>query len=225
MLMESKIQIKILLIDSKESYEQYSYLEQFVSKERRKKIFKLKKETKKILSLFAELLLRTDLLQRKLEEQELIVIRRGACGKPMIEGKGVYHFSISHSENAVVFVSGNQELGIDCEKVRTIETSSFGRWLSKEEQKVLNESKDSLDAFFRIWTAKEAFVKMTGEGITEYFNKINICNIGIKGYLKTVRYKDYRITVCSKLCKKKEIEVREISKVDILNVWNDKGYD
>ena len=87
-------------------------------------------------------------------------------GKPSLLG---LEFNISHTESlSILAVSAKQSLGIDIEKVRPQED------LEELSEKVLTESEQSallnlptrehLAAFYRFWTAKEAYLKAIGTG-------------------------------------------------------------
>ena len=57
------------------------------------------------------------------------------------------------------------EVGIDVERIATFK-EQVGRYvLSDEEYQSVVEAEDCDRAFTRLWTKKEAFLKMTGEGV------------------------------------------------------------
>jgi 4'-phosphopantetheinyl transferase len=97
---------------------------------------------------------------------------RTETGKPMlIGGPKALHFSCSHTEWAsVIAVSASRDVGID------IEASVFpstGQWLSdtftaSERAAVNTLPKGERDqAVSRLWTLKEAYLKMLGTGIAD----------------------------------------------------------
>ncbi len=97
----------------------------------------------------------------------------GDHGKPRIEGLPASHdpalsFNLSHSGDlAVLAVSRDGEVGVDVERVRDIDLRIARRYFTGREAEEIAaaESSHQLAAFFRVWTAKEAVVKATGEGI------------------------------------------------------------
>ena len=86
-------------------------------------------------------------------------------GKPFIEGGP--EFNISHSENIVVLAfAGNQPVGIDIEKIRSMDMNDFSKELP--ETAALYEHYDADRAnqlFFDCWTKKEAVLKARGKGL------------------------------------------------------------
>lgn len=98
----------------------------------------------------------------------------GEYGKPDLkvrheaQGGGVA-FSLSHSGDlAVLAVSRDGIVGVDVERVRDVDPAIARRFFAPREADAISGAEDQpqmLAAFFRIWTAKEAVVKATGEGI------------------------------------------------------------
>jgi len=79
------------------------------------------------------------------------------------------YYNISHSENYILIAIANSEVGIDVEKVdphfdwKDILQSSF----SKDEIFGIQKSKSPNDAFYLLWTRKEALAKATGKGLQD----------------------------------------------------------
>lgn len=86
-------------------------------------------------------------------------------GKPYIPR--FYPFNISHSGHvvtcAVLLTEG--EIGIDCEKVRPIQPSSFTKQFSPSEMNWILSSENPQRRFFDAWTMKEAVMKADGRGM------------------------------------------------------------
>lgn len=97
----------------------------------------------------------------------------GEHGKPSLEvlspeRDGALSFNLSHSGNlAVLAISRDGEVGVDVEKVREIDLRIVRRFFTDREADEIaaTVTTQQLAAFFRVWTAKEAVVKATGEGI------------------------------------------------------------
>jgi len=88
-------------------------------------------------------------------------------------------FNLSHSENmAIVGISRDRPIGVDVETVRPMENSLqlAKRFFCSSEYDLLTqaipEERDKL--FFQLWTAKEAYLKATGEGISGGLNQVEI---------------------------------------------------
>ena len=88
-------------------------------------------------------------------------------------------FNLSHSENmAIVGISRDRRIGVDLEKMRSMENAEqlAQRFFCASEHRLLTqaipEERDKL--FFQLWTAKEAYLKATGEGISGGLNQVEI---------------------------------------------------
>ena len=100
-----------------------------------------------------------------------------ASGKPSVAGGG-YEFSISHSDDIVVVAINEGPVGIDVEHIREVSPRLARKYFCDDENFYVfgHEPKDvdfehmaSTDIrmrFFEIWTAKEAYLKRLGEGLS-----------------------------------------------------------
>ncbi len=149
---------------------------------------------KKLLSLY---------LEKNVKEINFIY---NNYGKPYIACDKVANsvkFNISHSENVGIFAfTLNDDLGVDIEKVKEyieidgIKEICFTNFEKEWYDNLNNEFK--LEAFYKIWTIKEAFIKAIGEGFSyptinleltnESGNQIKIRKIYSKEY-SNVNYK------------------------------------
>jgi 4'-phosphopantetheinyl transferase len=95
-------------------------------------------------------------------------------GKPSLgqayAGSGL-QFNISHSGGIALFAFTRQrEIGVDVEQVRRdFEVEALAqRYFSAREQTQLAalSADERVDAFFRCWTRKEAYIKATGDGLS-----------------------------------------------------------
>ena len=94
-------------------------------------------------------------------------------GKPALAGqhRAEVHFNVSHSQDlAVIAASRRHAVGIDVEQLRPDFASEdiARRFFSPSEREALAQlpAEVRVDAFFRCWTRKEAFVKAIGEGLS-----------------------------------------------------------
>ena len=83
-------------------------------------------------------------------------------GKPYIEG-GPF-FSISHCKEGIAVAIDDQPVGIDIEAIRNVDQELILRTMNEEEQRQIHSNRD----FTRLWTQKEAILKMEGTGITSF---------------------------------------------------------
>ena len=99
--------------------------------------------------------------------------RYNESGKPFFANLPLY-FSLSHSGNMILCACSERELGADVQ----IETGQNWRSLTKrffsEEERAylgsLTDEAEAVSAFYRLWTRKEAYGKLTGEGLLNALN-------------------------------------------------------
>lgn len=91
-------------------------------------------------------------------------IHRGAFGKPYLPGEEV-HFNLSHGQRIVALACASVPAGIDVESPRRIGENTFRRCCTDREMEWLAGLEDREDGFLRLWTLKESYVKMRGEGL------------------------------------------------------------
>jgi 4'-phosphopantetheinyl transferase len=97
-----------------------------------------------------------------------IVIREDGHAKPDAPATGMY-FNVSHAADFVgIAFSSACPVGFDLERIRPMRDalSIAARFFSTEEQQVVARAVDPDQAFFEVWTAKEALVKGTGTGLS-----------------------------------------------------------
>ena len=87
-------------------------------------------------------------------------------GKPYIEG-GPY-FSISHCKEGIAVAIDDQPIGIDIEAIRHADEDLILRTMNEKEQARIREAVQTDRTFTRLWTQKEAILKMEGIGITSF---------------------------------------------------------
>jgi len=80
---------------------------------------------------------------------------------------GGIHWSISHKTRYVCGVAAPWPIGVDVERVRHFSEGLFQKTATEREWALADLESDSIRAFFRFWTAKEAVLKATGVGIKD----------------------------------------------------------
>ncbi len=96
-------------------------------------------------------------------------------GKPYFTDYPDIHYSVTHSKSSAACVLFDKPVGIDMEGHRADSCSVAKRFFSVHENIWIEEgaSQEERDRrFLRLWTLKEAYSKMTGEGIAACLNKI-----------------------------------------------------
>ena len=170
---------------------------------RQQRIHNMKQEKSRKQSMGVGLLLEKVLALYHMENSQLSV---GEHGKPMIDG---LEFSLSHSGELVICAVSDKPVGCDVEKIRKAPECVAERFFSDREQAYLSQfSGEEYDkAFFRLWTMKESYVKMTGEGMgvpmEQYEVVVDDCARVIRDggvqecYVSEVEIPGYIISICA----------------------------
>ena len=160
---------KIYAADVTELNDRQLYLlaYQKVTKERQKKTDSFRFLNDRQCSLGAELLLQHGLKQLG-RNTETIRYDYGDYGKPYLLDAPDIYFNISHSGELVLCAISSQEIGCDVEKVSDRNWKVAERFFtSAEYQMMLRQETEEArrEMFFRLWTLKESFLKVTGWGM------------------------------------------------------------
>ncbi len=119
------------------------------------------------------------MLQESLKSQGLppdSPIERGESGKPFLSSCPAFHFNISHTASHIALALHSAPIGIDIERLRDYKPDLVRRFFHFKEAEFLEglPNAECNEAFTRIWTLKEAFVKRSGEGIAGTFNRFAV---------------------------------------------------
>ena len=142
-----------------------------ISEQRRCQALNFKYEQGQRLCVAAYLL-----LKRALSEEEGItdnpLFEYGEHGKPFIVGHPELHFSISHCHEAAVCVLSHSPVGIDVESIGRYRESVARYAMNDSELLAIKSSEHPELVFTRLWTKKESYLKMTGEGINDNMKNV-----------------------------------------------------
>ena len=103
-------------------------------------------------------------------------IKRTANGKPYYEQSPNYFFNISHCATAIAVALAHTPVGIDIESPRPVKPGTLKKCCSPSEISYIfspalpqtqqeNLTPEQEKRFLNLWTLKESYVKMTGEGL------------------------------------------------------------
>lgn len=137
-----------------------------LSEERQKKIASLRFEKDQKLSLGAGMLLDLGLREYGVRERD-VLMAKGPVGKPYLPEHPEIHFNLSHSGNVAMAVFSDREAGCDVEQIKKSVKRVADRFFCEPERQFLAEAdseEEESRRFFQIWTLKESYLKVTGEG-------------------------------------------------------------
>ena len=105
-------------------------------------------------------------LSREYGVEEAPVFDFGSHGKPVLRDDPGLHFSLSHSGNAVLCALDCHPVGADIEMIRRKNLEYLLSVFSVPEQASIARADSPETCFTRLWTRKESYLKLTGEGLT-----------------------------------------------------------
>lgn len=163
-----------------DAYFQKNY--EMLSPARQKKIDAYRFRKDKNLSLAAGMLFAQGLSRYGVKEADAAV-GYGGNGKPYLTGLPYIHFNLSHSEGMALAVFAEVEAGCDVEWVQHADLALANKFFCPGEYSYVagqagGREKDQ--AFYRIWTLKESFLKATGLGLSLPLDEFEV-QVGIDG--------------------------------------------
>lgn len=136
--------------------------------------FRMEADRKRCLSAGLALLLAL----RDLKITDRLRILKGPDGKPYFADFPGVHFNLSHSGNYAVCAVSDHAVGVDIQAPAEVK-EALVRYCCTDAERLLIENSISPSAIFtEIWSWKEAFVKMTGEGLRISPRKIDVSFAG-----------------------------------------------
>ncbi len=96
---------------------------------------------------------------------------------PIITRSPVF-FNLSSSGGEFIIAIGDKELGVDieCRKAGIDYQSILLQYFEANEREYINHASNPLEAFFLLWTRKEALLKATGKGIDDNLQMVPALN-------------------------------------------------
>lgn len=181
---------------------------------RRERIVELRQKKDRIQSIGAGLLLRYSFLKEghTIEQWENIKIQRSASGKPSFVQYPEFCYSLSHSGDWAICGVHSKELGADIQEMRPWNINVAKRFFATDEyERIMQKNDDEKQKmFYKMWTAKESYGKLTGDGIgkgiSQYLTKSDFTEITDTKCQRTARIKiyemipNYMLCICTKEC-------------------------
>jgi 4'-phosphopantetheinyl transferase len=157
------------------------------------------------------------------------LIEKNKFGKPFVNGD--VQFNISHSANITAAAFSKNETGLDIERVAAEKNylDIARRFFHAEESDYIKNCASEAEAFFYIWTRKEALLKAVGSGLTATLSTYNcINNIIVDAetsvwYITSFNIKDgFKAAFCQNT-PAGERHIKELSFDDFLPVHRSRG--
>jgi 4'-phosphopantetheinyl transferase len=96
---------------------------------------------------------------------EHVAFTYSASRKPSVAG---VEFNVAHSGDIILIATHQHPIGVDVERVdRMLDVAAMGRaCFTARERALIVEGAATREAFFRLWTRKEAWLKAVGAGLS-----------------------------------------------------------
>ena len=184
----------LLLVNDNISNIDISAAMPFLSQQRYEKIQRLAGDNDKRASIAAYMLL-CEALKNRYAILDTPIFEYGTHGKPFLKGYNNIHFSMSHCNTAAVCAVADFPIGVDVEHLRPYNERLASYTMNEEEYALISSSASPEVDFIRLWTMKEAVVKLSGRGIndiknilTNFSGKISYVERLEKGYIYSVAH-------------------------------------
>ena len=107
-------------------------------------------------------------------------------------------FSISHCKQGIAVAVSDLPIGIDIEGLRRVDEALVRKTMNLEEQAQIAMSQNPEVEFIRLWTRKEAYVKMLGTGIISDMHGILSDVSSVQWHEIADLDRGYICTICTK---------------------------
>ncbi|WP_456265777.1 MULTISPECIES: 4'-phosphopantetheinyl transferase family protein [unclassified Bacillus (in: firmicutes)] len=160
--------IQLQHLDEIDARQQIDRLKPFVSSEKRAAAERFRFLIDARRTLLGEVLVRQTIHDMYDLPMDQIVFGTEGNGKPVVRQLPSFHFNLSHSGDWVVCAVDDAPVGIDIEEIKPIDLAIAKRFFSADEyQDLLSQPAERQEAyFFHLWSMKEAFIKLTGKGLS-----------------------------------------------------------
>lgn len=197
---------------------------QSISEDRTEKIKKYRQVDDRKRSVLAGEIINEILDSNDIPNDKLYIDEHG---KPGAEG---IFFNISHSGKYVFGVQSDKIVGCDVEKIEKAHMNIAEKYFSRGEKEYIISSDNPDAAFFEIWTLKEAYLKMTGNGLAGGLKSFEIeykeSHFAIKGmtdvYLQAQIFDGHIFSVCGKGDIKRNLLSDFLQNEEKYNQWLNK---
>lgn len=170
--------------------ETFKFLLRFVQEEKRERVLRQRIKQNADHMLIGDILAKAALKSSFGIEISKQRIGYGKFGKPYLLDYPNIHFNISHSGEYVVCAVCDVPIGVDIQKIMAYNPNIARKICSDEELNIIKNSNDVQSEFIRVFTQKEAYLKMKGFGIYK-ISKANTSRKNIDSY----KFKDYWLSI------------------------------
>lgn len=187
--------VTLLKFDPEKPFSELSKYMPLLSAERQARIEQSRSEQSRVTSLLSGLLLSAVLSERCGTSPDKLRFAYGGHGKPYLPEHPECCFSLSHSHGYAALACDDEPVGVDIQQILP-QKQHAQRFLHTDEQQSILAAEDKAEQFCRIWTMKEAYVKLTGEGMSRSFSSFDVLSMPENSFF-TQRLTDHILTICT----------------------------
>lgn len=170
-----------------------------VEEERRRKILSGSNEKVRLLSLTAGSLLHEALcweLKIAADKKGPFEVAYTEGGKPYLPDNPKLHFNLSHSGAYVCCAVSGEPVGVDIQQITEVKEGMAERFFTEKDKQRLSalSGEEKKQLFFRMWSIKESYLKLTGKGIAAGLDSFEIDwmeNKIVDGKSEAAYYEEY----------------------------------
>ena len=170
----------------------FQYLMQFVPEEKRARILRQRVKQNADNMLVGAVLAKYMLLKYFRIPFSKQHISYGRYGKPYLRDYPNVHFNISHSGQFVACAVSDRPIGVDIQEVVSYRRDVAKHIFSPEELSQIESSPDRSAEFTKLWSQKEAYLKMLGIGFSDSLDRTVSFR---RSKAQTARYMDTFISI------------------------------
>jgi 4'-phosphopantetheinyl transferase len=206
-LMKNLIEVVVIDRSTGIREKEFSHLTGLVSEDKRTKISQYYWQSDKERALLGDIVVRMKACQVLGIRNNDLRFCTTPYGKPYIDGHLEFQFNLSHSGNYIACAFSSSPVGIDVEEMLQVNLEIARLFFSPQEYVSLMEREPSerLSYFYDLWTLKESFLKLHGQGLSAPLNTFTIqSQLSLPGEFSVLndpecRLKQYEVTPAYKL--------------------------
>ena len=172
----------------------FQYLMQFIPEEKKERILQQRVKQNADNMLVGAVLAKYMLLKYFQIPFPNQYISYGRYGKPYLRDYPNVYFNISHSGQFVACAVSDRPIGVDIQIIISYRRDVAKRVFNPEELLQIEASPDRSAEFTKLWTQKEAYLKMLGIGFSDSLCKATLPE---RSKTQTSRYMDTFISIQS----------------------------
>ena len=192
----------------------------YVSDAKKQKLKRYRFPIDRKLSLYAELFVRQKAMEDPHITNDSITFSVNEYGKPYIQGYPDFQFNISHTHNALTVAFCDDEIGVDVERVKSVDLKISDRFFTSDEQAYIQHSENKDIAFCEIWTKKEAYIKYMGKGLSIPLTSFSVLDENVDSMVSSFQVQGYIVSVCCGRLKEEPIDMVVLTEKNIREKLN-----